>query len=164
MSVTFEIEHRIEISPEDYIREIHLDREFNVWLHEEKLGVGYREIENDTAKGTRKIEMLPSPDLPDVLSKAIGENFKMIEDGALDGDRYNFVIHPSRFSERIQVRGEMTLRAAEDGACIRHVSVTVDAKVLGLRSVLEKAIEKNVKKSLGESAAYANEWIALKRG
>lgn len=162
--MTFEIEHRIEISPEDYIREIHLDREFNVWLHEEKLGVGYREIKSDTEKGTRQIEMLPSPDLPDVLRKAIGENFKMIEEGSLAGDRYDFVIHPSRFSDRIQVRGEMTLRAAEGGGCIRHVAVTVDAKVPGVRGMLEKAIEKNVRKSLGESAAYANEWIALKRG
>ncbi|NLE47883.1 MAG: DUF2505 domain-containing protein [Sandaracinaceae bacterium] len=164
MSVTFEIEHRIEISPAEYIRAIHLDREFNVWLHEEKLGVGYREIENDTEEGTRKIEMLPSPDLPDVLRKAIGENFKMIEDGALEGETYRFIIHPSRFADRIQVKGEMTLRPAEGGACIRHVAVTVDAKVLGIRGVIEKAIEKNVKKSLTESAEYANEWIRMKRG
>jgi hypothetical protein len=61
MSLTFDARHEIDIAPDAYYREIHLAGPFNVWLHEEKLGVGYREIASDHTTGMRKIEIVPRP-------------------------------------------------------------------------------------------------------
>jgi len=158
MGLTFEARHEIDIAPEDYYREIHLAGPFNVWLHEEKLGVGYREIESDLSTGMRKIEMMPRPDVPATLKKFIGESFKMVEEGRLEGDTYRFVVHPEKFGDRIRVSGEMKLEPRA-GGCVRHVRITIDARVPGLGGLVERVTEKNVKKSLDDSARFANEWI-----
>jgi hypothetical protein len=161
MSLTFDARHEIDIAPDAYYREIHLAGPFNVWLHEEKLGVGYREIASDHATGMRKIEMVPRPEVPATLKRFIGESFKMVEEGRLEGDTYRFVVHPEKFGDRIQVKGEMRLEPRE-GGCVRCVRVTIDARVPGLGGLVERVTEKNVKKSLDESARFANEWIREK--
>lgn len=161
MSLTFDAEHEIDIPPEDYFSEIHLAGPFNVWLHEEKLGVGYRELERDLESGMRKIEMVPRPEVPATLKKFIGERFKMVEEGRLEGEVYRFVVHPEKFGDRIKVQGEMRIEP-RPGGCTRRVKITVDARVPGLGGLVERVTEKNVKKSLDESARYANEWIREK--
>ncbi|MCA9537123.1 MAG: DUF2505 family protein [Myxococcales bacterium] len=162
MATKFTVEHVLNITPEGFWTKIQPSEAFYQALYIDHLGYEYELLECDLAAGTRKARIKPTADAPKVIRDALGERFAFIEDGRFDAaaGRYDFEIIPNTFTDKVRTTATQTMVPHGSDQCVRTVHFEIDAKLLGLGTILEKFIAATTRASYGDSAQFTNDFIA----
>jgi hypothetical protein len=103
--------------------------------------------------------------MPKVLARILGERFSYVEEGTFDAEaeRYEFRVLTSTVTDRIRVRGTVTVAAVSPHQCERHVTLQIGAEVLGLGRIIEAYFVASTREQYAKNAAIVNEYLASHR-
>ncbi len=162
MATKFTVEHVLNTTPEGFWTKIQPNEDFYRALYVDHLGYEYELLECDLAAGTRKARIKPSADAPRVVREALGERFSFIEEGRYDAaqGRYDFIIIPSTFTEKVRTTATQTMVPHGESQCVRTVHFEIAASVMGIGTVLEKFIARTTRVSYDDSAKFTNDYLA----
>ena len=169
MTTQFTVQRRIPCNPQQFWELVHGSREFGESVHRDHLGFGFEVLTDDKATGHWKTKVTPNLKPPEVLLKAAGgkgDGFYYVEEGHRDvvSNVYTFTITPSIFSDKVVVKGVLSLVPVGNEAVDRTVKVTIDAKIFGIGGIVETFVERSVKQSYENSAEFTDAWLAKKLG
>ena len=158
------LEHTIHCPPAR-MWELFFDDQFNVDMYEGGLGFPKCEVVEKRDDGQtlyRRMNMVPKPDLPAALIKVIGDRVGYQETGTWvrSAGEWRWQLHLAAFGEKVRVEGTMRLEPHGDGHCRRITPFEVEAKVFGIKKIVERAAADNVVKGWNGSAAWINEYLA----
>ena len=168
MATHFTIRHTFPIDVDTFWAKVFFDEEYNRRLYTEALGfTGFKQLEKkEDADGAirRKIWMEPRFDAPAVLKKVVGDSLSYTELGRFDPKtkKWHYEITPSRYPEKITIRGDFWAEARGEKQIERICTVEIDARIFGIGGALEGYIEKQTKESYEQTAAFTRKWIAEK--
>lgn len=116
-------------------------------------------------KGTvkhRHMFVEPKVDLPGPVARLIGPKLGYDEYGELDTQTQVWTFHYrlSVLSERIRMGGKLRVEAASAGKCKRIADLWVEAKIIGIGKMVERAAEKNMRDGWTRSATWMNGYLA----
>ncbi len=159
------IEHVYECSEETFWNKLFLDEEYNQRMFSEALKfpvwkvLKSEERENEVV---REIDVVPRlGDLPTALKKVVGENVGYREQGVWDktARRYRLSITPNKLGDKLAIKGELFTEPAGPGKCRRVYKGSVEAKIFGVGSMLEKRILADLEKSYEVGARFTNQFL-----
>jgi len=160
----FSLEHEIHCSPQRYW-ELFKDTDFTRDMLLQGLGFSSCKVGPFNADGTRReIEAVPRLDVPDAVARVIGPRLGYTELGEFDDAQrtWRYRLRMSVLTERLRVQGVMRLQPTGSDRCRRVSDHEVEAKVLGVGGLLERATESNIRTGWGNSASWINGWLAAR--
>jgi hypothetical protein len=117
-------------------------------------------------KRERSMRVTPKIDVPEVVAKLLGPKLGYTERGSLDEKSmvWTYTLELSVLADRIRMGGSMTVEAAGPGKCRRLSKPRVEARILAIGGLVEKAAEKNLRDGWSKSAVWLNGWLAKHPG
>ncbi len=164
MSKSLEIRQLLDCSEKEFWERIFRSEDFNHYLYE-GLGFDYELQEWNRDTGYRRAKIWPTQQMPKVLARILGERFSYVEEGTFDAEaeRYDFRVITSTVTDRIRVRGTVTVAAVSPHQCERHVTLQIGAEVLGLGRIMEAYFVASTREQYAKNAAIVNEYLASHR-
>lgn len=163
----FHADHVIDgISVADY-GELYFDDDFNVALCEAiALDRAKLRFERDGSRILREVSVSPrGRELPRPIAKAIGhDRFSYVERLEIDlaTGQGAWQILPSIFPDKVTAGG--TLRFVDEhGNARRIVDGSVEVRVFGVGSLIERFICADAEKSYADAAAFTRRWVSEHR-
>lgn len=120
------------------------------------------EHEETDAAIRRKTRAVPRLDAAAALGKLFGASFGYLEDGTFDKQArvWRTRTTPDTFSGRISFDMEMRVEPGpSDATCRRTLAFRIDARVRGIRGMVESSVEKSLRAGWAESTAFLNDWL-----
>jgi len=160
--------HTYNVSEDTFWDKLFFDEEYNRRLYLEALKFHDWKVEKHEDRDTevhRSINVAPRlGDLPGPMKKVLGDNIRYTEAGVLDKAkrRYKINIIPSALAGKLLVSGEMYTEPAGENQCRRVFEATVEVKVFGLGSMMEKRFVADLEKSYSVGAKFTNQFAAEK--
>jgi hypothetical protein len=135
--------------------------DFNRYLYD-GLGFAYELLEWDQETGLRRAKISPSQQMPKAVARVLGERFSYVEEGTFDpvARRYDFRVITSAVTDRIRVRGTVTVEPVSEQQCERRVTLEIGADVLGLGRLIEAYFVATTREQYAKNAALVNEYLA----
>jgi hypothetical protein len=169
MTARFSIVRRLPCTPAQFWTLIHASREFGEAVHRDHLGFGYEVLEDEPSSGKWKTKVVPKIAIPEVLKRAGGadaDGFYYFEEGVRDtaNNRYRFSIAPSLFTDKVSVKGELTLVPVGTDACERTIKLEIDVRAFGIGGIIETFVERALRQSYDGSADFTDKWLDAKLG
>lgn len=160
----FTIVHALSCSPERFWN-LFLDPDFTREMIVDGLGFARCEPDPVVQEGSlrrRHTYVEPKVDLPGPVAKLIGPRLGYDENGTFDEKTgiWTFDMRLSVLSDRIKLGGKLRVEPAGEEQCKRIADLWVDARIMGLGKMVEKAAEKNMRDGWGKSADWMNGWMA----
>jgi hypothetical protein len=155
--------HEINCDVDTFWR-LFFDQEFNDALYKTVLGFTKYEVveskDSDTQR-TRKVSAIPKVNLPGPVAKLLGPGFGYIEDGVWDKNSkvWTWTMTTNQLSDKLKQSGSMRVESVGDGKCKRIADLFGEAKVFGLGSMIESAVEKELRAGWDKSADFMNKWL-----
>ncbi len=161
MATTFEMQHTLNASVQDFWEKIFANEVFNEALYRDELGFDYCLEVWDPDSGTRRARIWPTADVPKPVAAVLGDKLSFVEDGVYDAgaSRYDFSVMPSTLRDRVTTTGIVIAEPTEDGRCLRRVTITVEARVFGVGKLIEAHIESTTRDQYDRNAAFANQYL-----
>ena len=127
----------------------------------------------EIGEASRKLRIVPKMKLPAPVAKLIGESFAYEEHGTLDRATNEWtwrMVQPANLDPKskprkdaVTMHGTVRIEASGDGHCRRTDNFTVEAKIFGLRGLIESSIEKELQTARAKEYAFFTRWVE-KRG
>ncbi len=161
MPKTLEIRQLLDCTEKDFWARIFRNEEFNDYLYD-GLGFKYELQEWNPDTGYRRAKLWPMQQMPRAVASVLGERFSYIEEGTFDAaaGRYDFRVITSAMTDRIRVRGAVTVDAVSSNQCERRVTLEIGADVLGLGRLIEAYFVATTREEYAKNAALVNEYLA----
>ncbi len=161
MAKTVEIRQLLDCSEHDFWKRIFQCEDFNRYLYE-GLGFDYELLEWDQETGHRRAKIWPTQQMPSAVAKVLGERFSYVEEGTFDAEaeRYDFRVITSTATDRIRVKGSVTVDAVSPHQCERRVALEIGADVVGLGRLIERYFVATTRAQYAKNAALVNEYLA----
>jgi len=144
--------------------ELYLDETFTRALFTQKMGWDdpYIEvIKDDEREVVRKMEAQPKLQIPGAVSRLISKTLGYTEDGRFDKteQRWTMKHDTNIFGKKLDLLGIFTTEPKGEDRCVRHAEMRIDAKMFGVAGIIERAVESNMSRLLGEGIEFTNDWI-----
>jgi hypothetical protein len=148
---------------------IFLDDEFEKAQAIEGLGFASYDIfehKDEADRVVRKTRGTPKLDLPAVVAKALGPRFGYTEEGVWDKKTkvWRSRLIPNILTDRLSSEAVVRCDPAGEGKCRRTCELSVEAKVFGIGTVIETALEKDLRSGWERAASFMNAWIKKRGG
>lgn len=142
----------------------YLDETYTKKLLVEVLGFPKVEV-LDRTETSRKLRVVPKLALPAPVMKLVGDSFAYEDHGVLDraANEWRYRVVPSALKDKLTTEGAVRVEPAGEGKCRRIDSVTIEARVFGLGSLIESSAEAEVKAGWAKEERFLREWLAGKR-
>ncbi len=163
----FTVTHTINCDAETFWKTF-FDKDFNEKLYKGFLGFpDFETVEVREEEKTifRKAKGKPKMEVPGVVAKLIGDNFRYSEEGTLDraSGKFKWKMTPSTMADKLFTSGTVWIEPAGDGKVKRFSEMNVEAKVFGVGGVLESSAEKQLRDGWDKSATFMNKYLAEKK-
>lgn len=160
MSKSLAIQQLLDCSEKEFWDRIFGSEDFNHYLYE-GLGFDYELQEWNQDTGYRRAKIWPTAQMPSAVAKVLGERFSYVEEGTFDAEakRYDFRVIASAATDRIRVRGTVTVEAVSPHQCERRVALEIGANVLGLGRFIEAYFVATTREQYAKNAALVNEYL-----
>ena len=161
MAKNLQIRQLLDCSEKEFWERIFRSEDFNHYLYE-GLGFGYELQEWNRDTGYRRAKIWPTQQMPKAVANVLGERFSYVEEGTFDAEaeRYDFRVVTSTVTDRIRVRGAVTVAAVSPCQCERSVMLEIGANVLGLGRLIEAYFVATTREQYAKNAALVNEYLA----
>ncbi len=165
MATNVRIVHTYNVDEDTFWQKLFFDEEYNRRLYLEALKFHDWKVEKHEDRDNevhRDINVSPRlGDLPGPMKKVLGDNIRYTESGVFDKARrrYKITIIPSALADKLKVGGELYTEPAGDKQCRRVFEGTVDVKIFGIGSMMEKRLVADLEKSYGAGAKFTNKYI-----
>ena len=160
---TFDVRHEMIVGTEQFWQLIHHETEFIRSLYVDFLDFGYETLEDNKETGVRRTYITPKVEAPKAIVRVMGDSISFTENGLLvedpDDYRYEFTVVPNKFADKISISGAMRAHAISENKCERCVTFNVGCTIFGIGKLLEGFIQKEIRRSYVESAAYTNTYL-----
>jgi len=143
-----------------------LDRGFGLAIAEALAFREYEVFEEVDTETELRRKTRAVPKLPSALAKVFGDSFGYLEEGTFDKAEgiWRARTIPNTFSDRMFC--DLVMRA-EPGdtpdTCRRTLDFHVEARVLGIGSMLESSFEKQLRRGWQDNADFTNDWLRRMR-
>jgi Protein of unknown function (DUF2505) len=164
--VRYQIRHTFKTDADTFWTKVFFDPEYNSALFERHLKFSvYRVLTLDKQPDGsvhRRVECAPPVEIPAVAKKIIGDSTSYVEDGRFDpkSKRFNAEVHLKAGGDKIKTKVSIWVEPRGDKQVERIAEVDNEVKVFGVGKILETFIEKQMRESYDESAAFTHKWIA----
>jgi Protein of unknown function (DUF2505) len=143
---------------------VFFDDEFEMKQALEGLGFASYEIvevRREPERIYRKTKGQPKLELPAVVAKALGPRFGYTEEGTFDKATgvWRSRLTPNILTDRLSSDAVVRCEPAGEGRCRRICELSVEAKVFGIGSLIETALEKDLRSGWERSATFLNAWL-----
>jgi Protein of unknown function (DUF2505) len=144
-----------------------LDDDFDKAMYLEGFGFPrYELLEHRDGDGEsfRRIRVVPKLDVPGPVAKLLGSSFAYTEEQTFDKKARTLRarVIPSVLADRLGSTSAVRAESTASGKTRRNVEVTVEARIFGIGTVVEGALEKNLRTGWEKAAAYMNKHAARK--
>ena len=159
----FTLTHEVRCTA-DAFWSLFFDRAFNDRLYKGALGFPAFEVtlqEETPQEIVRTVSAQPKMSVPAPVAKALGSNFRYVEEGTFDKATqvWRWSMIPGSMADKIRNEGTLRLEPAGAGVVTRVVEIVIEAKVFLLGGVIEEASEKQLRAAWEASAVFTNEWL-----
>lgn len=164
----YSIKHSFNVDVDTFWNKLFFDPEYNKALFEGHLKfAGYRVLALDRGPDGsvhRRVECAPAVELPAVAKKVIGDSTSYVEDGRYDPKtgRFTVEVTPRVGADKIKTRVTLHAEPRGDKRIERIVEVDNSVNIFGVGKVLELFVEKQMRATYDEAAAFTQRWIADK--
>lgn len=164
MTQRVRIEHTFDCS-EKAFWETFLQLDYNKEMFCQRLKFRRWEVlhfERTDAQVTRVVQVEPYiPDMPAPIKKVLGDNIGYKEEGVLDltKNSYSLTVVPARLADKILVSGRQFTEAIEEHRCRRIFDATIEVKIFGIGSLIEKNIVSDMKKSYDIGSTFTKNYM-----
>jgi hypothetical protein len=160
----FTLRHDIDCSAERFWA-LFFDADFTRTMIVDGLGFARCDIEPLQERGdkrTRSMRVTPKIDVPAAVAKLLGPALAYTEEGTflVSKELWTYTLRLSVLSDRIRIGGKVRIEPKEGDHCVRVSDIWVEAKILGLGGMVERAAEKNLREGWTKSSAWMNGWLA----
>jgi hypothetical protein len=164
MSKSLAIRQLLDCPEKEFWDRIFGGEDFNNYLYE-GLGFEYELQEWNPETGYRRAKIWPTRQMPRAVANVLGNRFSYVEEGTFDAEaaRYDFRVIPSAVTDRIRVRGTVTVEAVSDHQCERCVTLEIGANIVGLGRLIEAYFVTATREQYAKNAALVNEYLASSR-
>lgn len=168
MAENIRVEHTFPCSEDTFWDKVFFDEEYNRRMFIEALRFPYwRELSAEDRGDhiVRVVEVEPSlGELPAALQKVVGEGLRYREEGRFDKKSRHYGIHivPSRLADKMNVDGELFTQSLGENQFKRIFTATVNVKIFGLGSMIEKRLVSDLKRSYDLGAQFTTEFLREK--
>jgi hypothetical protein len=110
----------------------------------------------------RVIEVEPYVgNLPGPIKKVLGDSIRYREEGHLDrkANSYQLKIVPSKLADKILVNGRQYTTPLGDNKCRRIFEATIEVKIFGIGSLIEKNVVSDLTKSYEVGAVFTRNYM-----
>ena len=161
MAKNLAIRQLLDCPEKEFWKRIFRSEDFNHYLYE-GLGFGYELQEWNQETGYRRAKICPTQQMPRAVARVLGERFSYVEEGTFDAEaeRYDFRVITSAVTDRIRVKGSVTVEAVSAQQCERRVTLEIAADVLGLGRLIEAYFVATTREQYAKNAALVNEYLA----
>ncbi|MEM9691535.1 MAG: DUF2505 domain-containing protein [Myxococcota bacterium] len=130
---------------------------------EEMQAFSYEVLEQSETKG--EIRIVPRLNMPGPVMKVLGDRPSYVEHSVYDPAAHHWSWHwvPAVMPDKLSVKGSMTLEDAGEGRTRRIHRATLEAKVFGVGSLIEKATEKEIRDAWSKETPFMRRWLATHR-
>lgn len=99
--------------------------------------------------------------LPGPIKKVLGDSIRYREEGHLDrkANSYQLKTVPSKFADKIFVSGKQYTSSLGEKKCRRIFEATIEVKIFGIGSMIEKNIVSDLTKSYEIGAAFTRSYM-----
>jgi hypothetical protein len=138
-----------------------LDDDFDRTMYLEGFGFPRYELldhRDSEVESFRRIRVVPKLDVPGPVAKLLGSSFAYTEEQTFDkkARTFNSRVIPSVLADRLHSTSSVRAESSGAGRTRRNVEVTVEARIFGVGTVVEGALEKNLRTGWDNAAAYMN--------
>jgi hypothetical protein len=164
--VRYTIKHTFNTDVDSFWDKLFFDPDYNQALFEGHLKFNnYRVLQLERGSDGsvhRRVECAPPIELPAVAKKAIGDSTSYVEDGRFDpkSRRFSVEVTPRVGGDKIKTHVTMWAEARGDKRIERIVEVDNSVNIFGIGKILEAFVEKQMRATYDEAAAFTNRWIA----
>lgn len=168
MSTKARIEHVMNCSVDTFWSKLFFDEEFNRRLFLEGLGFeSWKQVSLDETESqiVRVVDAVPKmADLPAPLKKLAEGGLGYRERGVFDkaARRVRLDVEPASLKGKLFIGGEVRCEPEGDAKCRRIYDASLEAKVFGVGSMIEKRLLSDIQKSYSQAAEFTNRYIAEK--
>lgn len=165
MTERVRIEHTFDCS-EKAFWETFQDQEYNRQMFQERMKFPRWEVTSLKKEGaivSRVVEVEPYvTEMPGPIKKVIGDSVRYREEGRLDLEKkcYELKVIPGKLADKLLIGGKQFTEALGESRCRRIFEATVEVKIFGLGSVIERQIVSDLKKSYDIGAAFTQKYLA----
>ena len=161
MAKNLAIRQLLDCPEKEFWQRIFRSEDFNHYLYE-GLGFEYELQEWNRETGYRRAKIWPTQQMPRAVARVLGERFSYVEEGTFDAEaeRYDFRVITSAVTDRIRVKGSVTVEAVSAHQCERRVTLEIAADVLGLGRLIEAYFVATTREQYAKNAALVNEYLA----
>lgn len=161
MPKSLAIRQLLDCAEKEFWQRIFRSEDFNHYLYE-GLGFEYELQEWNQETGYRRAKIWPTQQMPRAVARVLGERFSYVEEGTFDAEaeRYDFRVITSAVTDRIRVKGSVTVEAVSAHQCERRVTLEIAADVLGLGRLIEAYFVATTREQYAKNAALVNEYLA----
>jgi hypothetical protein len=163
------IDHRVEISADNFYETIYFNEDFNAKLYA-ALRFRERRILKQEDRGDtvyREVLQVPERDLPGPIKKALGaEQLAYTEKSLYDRKtgKVDIDIVSSVKPDKVKVQGVFWVEPAGPDHCQRLFELEVKVDIFAIGGMIEKLIMEDVVRGYDQSADFTNRWLAEHRG
>ncbi len=160
----FNVSHEIHCDADTFWNTF-FDKTFNERLYLEALGFPDFQIQDQKeteGQITRRVTGTPKMNLPGVLAKLLGPNFRYTEEGTFDKAQktWRWKMTPSVLAEKLRQEGTLRVEPAGEGKVRRVAEMIIEAKIFGVGGLLESTAEKQLRAGWDDSAVFMNKYLA----
>ncbi len=164
----YQIRHTFKTDADTFWNKVFFDTEYNSALFEKHLKFPvYRVLTLDKQPDGavhRRVECAPPVEIPAVAKKIVGDTTSYVEDGRFDPKTKRFTadVQLRAGGDKIKTKVAIWVEPRGDKQIERVAEIDNEVKVFGVGKILEAFIEKQMRDSYDESAAFTHKWIADK--
>jgi hypothetical protein len=160
----FILKHEIHCNADRFWK-THIDRQFNEQLYREVLGFPQYDIvdQHETDREIRrKCVGQPKLNMPGPIVKLLGPGFRYTEEDIFDKSTsiWRWKTIPSALADKLLHEGVLRLEPIGEDRVRRVAEILIEARVFGLRGLLESTTEKEIRQGWDASAVFMNKWLA----
>ena len=118
---------------------------------------------------SRKLLIVPKMKLPAPVAKLIGDSFAYEEHGTLDrasGEWTWRMVQPANLDPKskprkdaVTMHGTARIEASSDGHCRRTDTISIEARIFGLGSLIESTLDKELQRARAREYAFLMRWL-----
>ena len=164
----YSIKHTFNCDLDTFWDKLFFDDAYNSALFEGHLKFSpYRVLELTRAPDgsvRRRVECAPPIELPAVAKKAIGDSTSYVEDGRYDPKtrRFSVEVQPKVGGDKIKTKVVLYAEPRGEKRIERIVDVDNSVNIFGVGKIVEAFVEKQMRSTYDEAAAFTQRWIADK--
>lgn len=163
-----QLSHEINCTPEAFWK-LYFDPEFTAAVVKEAIKVEEFKVlkfEENEREIVRVTTGKPRINAPAAIQKVVGSNFSYTEEVRFDRKTQvaTSTITLSTFGDKVRNTTRLRVEPLGTDRIRRLADAEIEVKIFGMGTIMEGAMEKQMREGWGEGAEFTNRWIAEGKG